>query len=671
MFTTPMIKLVAIVLERDREKVAEALLAEGVMQFITISELEKTVLESFNKTAPQLSLETISETRRAIEDLLHTAGIYPDAPKEINLHNRKIVRVEEVKKRVDSIHREREQIRERQRVVQQELLRLEDIKKQIALYGLDFSAEALISSHYFIVMYIGKLPSKNLPALIDEMKNIPSVNLPLSTSEDFTNVLSIYLKRDSERVEKILGSHGWVKIEPPAELLKLKTEIFENLSSKISSYTEEQNKLKAAAQNLVIKESGLLKETWTNLRVTELFNRVQSYFKHSTRVMLFSGWLPASTKEHLSQKIHGASEGRCYLEWYEAKNSDAEKEKIPVQIRNPRLFAPFQMLVSNFGIPEYGSIDPTVFIMPVYLSMFGLMFADAGHGAVLLLLGLLGMMFFKKKRGKETLVNLSCLIAWCGGSAILFGALFGSYFGMRWFKPIWFNFHGIVSGHGGGHPFINNIFDILLITITFGIAVIIIGLVFNWINLIRKRKWIDLLFDKKGITGAWIYGAGIYLAFSFLKFKFMPQLAVLFALIGIPIILLFIKEPLHFFMHRKEGKGGKFTFFKLINFIMEWIVELLEVFSGYLSNTLSFMRVAGLGIAHVSLMIAFFSIARMVGGKGFLPVVILIAGNILVICLEGLSAGIQSLRLSYYEFFTKFFKATGKSYSPVSLDSKD
>jgi len=101
---------------------------------------------------------------------------------------------------------------------------------------------------------------------------------------------------------------------------------------------------------------------------------------------------------------------------------------------------------------------------------------------------------------------------------------------------------------------------------------------------------------------------------------------------------------------------------------------MLEIFSGFLANTLSFMRVAGLGIAHVSLMIAFYEIALMVsndGRLGVLSYVILFFGNVLVILLEGLSAGIQSLRLNYYEFFSKFFQETGYRYKPISLSTKE
>jgi V/A-type H+-transporting ATPase subunit I len=66
-------------------------------------------------------------------------------------------------------------------------------------------------------------------------------------------------------------------------------------------------------------------------------------------------------------------------------------------------------------------------------------------------------------------------------------------------------------------------------------------------------------------------------------------------------------------------------------------------------------------------MISFFTLAGMTTGIG--SIVILILGNILVIGLEGLTAGVQALRLNYYEFFTKFFHGTGKLYTPISLSS--
>jgi V/A-type H+-transporting ATPase subunit I len=315
--------------------------------------------------------------------------------------------------------------------------------------------------------------------------------------------------------------------------------------------------------------------------------------------------------------------------------------------------------------------------MVSYLAMFGLMFADVGQGAVLVFAGLVALFSFKQKR--EGLFNLAKLMVWCGASSMVTGVLFGSYFGMPWMKPLWFDFHGIIAGHPHKVSLVSSIYDVLEITIYFGIGIIGVGLLFNWVNLILKRRWIELILDRRGLLGGWFYFGGIYTArFMILHdYRQFPPADVLFYLVGIPALLLFVKAPEHFFSERKQGSGKRFTLMTPMDFAMEWIVELLELFSGYLSNTLSFMRVAGLGIAHATLMISFFELARMASGQqavGALlnpwAILIIVFGNILVIGLEGLTAGVQALRLNYYEFFSKFFRGSGEVYSPVSLKSR-
>jgi V/A-type H+/Na+-transporting ATPase subunit I len=143
--------------------------------------------------------------------------------------------------------------------------------------------------------------------------------------------------------------------------------------------------------------------------------------------------------------------------------------------------------------------------------------------------------------------------------------------------------------------------------------------------------------------------------------------------LGLPSLLLAAKGPLEFFLHgRRHGK--RFKPGMVMDFFMEWIVELLEIYSGYLANTLSFMRVAGLGIAHVSLMTAFFQIARMISpsrasvARGHSRAR---AGQCARHFLGGPLCGIQSLRLNYYEFFSRYFNGSGKAYRPISLRYKD
>ncbi|MHC4742987.1 MAG: V-type ATP synthase subunit I [Planctomycetota bacterium] len=657
MFTTQMIQLFAVVLGRDSERVTEALLGEGVMQFVGMSQFEGEKPESISTVKPEVSLTEISDLRKRIEGFLHSGGIIPSTPEEAHLNNRAPVAIGEEKARLDRINSERESIRERQRVIQQEVLKLEDIKRQVDLYGTGLSDATLPARHSFISMQIGRLPASNVKQFEDALKAFPSLSVKLGQENDMSHHLMVTMKRDDSKINTILANVGWAKIELPGELRSVKKDVFNEISAKLENLTGEQKKLEKKANDLVRKEGEHLREVQTN-------------FESSSRTVIFSGWLPANKKERLTQKIKEASQGRCYLEWNEPDSRHVIRDEVPVQFSNPKVLAPFQMLVSNFGVPRYGDIDPTPIVMPLYLSMFGLMFADLGQGLILAILGIIGAFLLKKQEARKGLYHLCWLLIWCGASSMVFGTLFGSFFGMT-FKPLWFDFHGIVSGHSAHTSAINDVYDILSITIYFGITVIALGLLFNWINLIRSGKWAELLFDKGGVFGGWIYAGGIYIGYYMVshRYKELPSGMTLFLLAGLPSLLLFIKGPYHYFAHRAaHGENKSNLFLAFMNMLMEWIVELLEIFAGYLSNTLSFMRVAGLGIAHVCLMISFFTLAEMTSGIG--SVIILILGNLLVIGLEGLTAGIQALRLSYYEFFTKFFHGTGKLYNPISLKSE-
>ena len=167
-----------------------------------------------------------------------------------------------------------------------------------------------------------------------------------------------------------------------------------------------------------------------------------------------------------------------------------------------------------------------------------------------------------------------------------------------------------------------------------------------------------------------LFALGIWFGNGFVKsgYKTFPSSPFLLPILVLGILIIIVQVPLEYVLARKSGGTKKSIGSIIMDTFMELLVEGLEIFSGFLSNTLSFMRVAGLGIAHVSLMTAFSDMAGLTGNIIF-KILIMIAGNILVIALEGLSAGIQSLRLNYYEFFTKYFTGRGIAFEPVGLKS--
>ncbi|RPJ06102.1 MAG: ATPase V [Spirochaetaceae bacterium] len=510
------------------------------------------------------------------------------------------------------------------------------------------------------------------------MQKLPSVVLTFQEADSRTYVLVIAMKRDESQVGVILDRFNFLEVEITQEMLGVKDEVGRSIEGKVASLMKEQEVLARDANGVVEKNREKLLSIWENLKLNELYYRIQANFSKTARTVILSGWIPATKQQQVQQTLEAATGNHFYSEWRNPENIEKDLHhdvKVPVKLSNAKFFSPFQMLVTNYSIPEYGTIDPTPIVAVLYLLMFGLMFADVGQGLVLMIVGFLGVFTLRKK--KTGVYELLKLVIYCGAVSIVGGILFGSYFGFSLIPAVWFNYHSLlVPGHAPTTGSVRSVIDVLIITLYFGIMTIGLGLLLNWINCIRTRKWFRLFFDKGGILGSWIYGGGVFVVYSFAQtgFKSVPDnTAMLFAL-GIPVCLIGLKSVVEFILHKKHDPTLKFSPATPIKFFGEWLMEIFEIFSGYLSNTLSFMRVAGLGIAHVALMIAFFDIATKLGTGGEFSVVswiVLVLGNVVVIAFEGLSAGIQSLRLNYYEFFSKYFRGSGEIYAPVSLEDRN
>jgi V/A-type H+-transporting ATPase subunit I len=679
-----MVRLLAVVLEHNADRIAEVLLDYGVVHFMDVSHLKETWSRKLEPLNNGTFIPGIADVRKKIESLIRASGENPySSDQEDSLHNalkaREKLELDKVEAFVDGLTNSLNRIRQQQRGVAGDIASLTEVLDQVKTYGIGFARGDDEESYSFIAIRIGELAALREDELRQALSQIPSVVIPMAEREQQLHLLIVSLRRHDQTIAPILDRLGWKEIELSTEVGEYKSDIVSDIEGRIVRLREEEEKLQTDAADILRKDLNELYHMWYRLLVYEKYYGIRTYFRKTARTVMFSGWLPEENRSKLMEALKSTTEGHCYMEWSKpdgSVSSDKSISRPPVQLRNPRFLAPFQMLVTGYTMPAYGTIDPTFFVVFAYLVMFGLMFADVGQGLVLLLAGICGSTLFKKQDGKARIQNLMKLIAWCGASAAVFGALFGSYFGFTLFPPLWFDYHSVVAGSVRGSSLVQDLFDILSIAVYFGIAIISIGLLFNWINLIRLREWSKLLLDKGGVVGGWIYGGGIYTALYLVRsgYRQLPDAKTLMMLIGIPALLLFLKEPI--LGISKGGKSKESTqnrsVFTPLNMIMVGIVELLEVFSGYLSNTLSFLRVAGLGIAHVSLMTAFLELARMAGSRGtgsfsIWSVLILIVGNMMVIGLEGLSAGIQSLRLHYYEFFTKFLQGSGDVYAPVSL----
>jgi V/A-type H+-transporting ATPase subunit I len=118
------------------------------------------------------------------------------------------------------------------------------------------------------------------------------------------------------------------------------------------------------------------------------------------------------------------------------------------------------------------------------------------------------------------------------------------------------------------------------------------------------------------------------------------------------------------FSHAWQHNRGSATAERVLIVLMEGFESVMA----YISNTLSFLRLAAFSLNHVALSIAIFTVADMLQSTGYWVTVVL--GNIFILVLEGAIVAIQTLRLEYYEGFSRFFGGDGREFRPLMLGSR-
>lgn len=647
LFTSPMLKLTAVVLKSKAQQVSAKLLELGVIDFKELDHDENIFSDSDSKGES----ERFKALAAKIENLYFQANMglphlqstakFDDSNETFN----------EIDNYLDEVYDKASALREDQK---QSSIK-ESLYKELDLY--------LSSKHDFIDVFIGSSFDKDLEYIEKQFEKLSAVIIPFD--EDHLSILS--LKRDRKDVSRILEYCKWSEKSNANSIRDAKRKFKLEIEKRINDSKKDTESLSKKLNDNIKNDKAKLDEYYKIAKSIELTSKMKTFFLHTDHTYLFTGWIPEKDKDDIVRALNTVCENKYMLSFNKA--SDYPIETIPVVTKTNKYLSVFQKLIDNYGIVQYKSVNPLIFTTIFFLIMYGLMFADAGQGLVLLLVGIIGKIYYKRNPNtKDKMISryLSNLLLWLGPASIIGGVLFGSYFGFSWFKAIWFNYHHATLGDAHGP--VRDVFGIMGITFKFGVFVIFTGLLINWVNLFRKKKYFEIIIDKNGIVGALLFLMGIiigsnfvYSGYSNMSIEYYQKIIIIICL-----ALLFLKEPLHTLLFKKKTKITTLIGKTLVEFLM----DVLETFIGYMSNALSFMRVAGLGIAHVYIMGAFSDIAFSLDNK-VLTIIILILANIIVIGLEGLSAGVQALRLNYYEFFTKYFTGRGIAYKPISLQNRE
>ncbi len=459
-------------------------------------------------------------------------------------------------------------------------------------------------------------------------------------------VLGASLAEDLEKMLGFVKNYGFD--EKTSELALMSTQ---NLEHRLDSLKRRLERIETCLDRLKQSASSDLMRIHT---IYTGYEEIVSALKMSTfssRAIFITGWMDVVNKERLHRILQGICSDRFLM-----AISDQRDPKAPVQLKNIRFLKPFELLVKTFGMPANSEIDPTPLAAVTFVLMFGLMFGDVGQGLVLALTGVLLSRLAKiKGNPKGALSQAGGILIICGLCASLCGFLYGSMFSSEHIIPaLWF------------HP-MENIMKLFFVTISLGVIFIITGLCINIFNNFINLKYTDALFEKRGLAILICYTAVVLLAARYIGSGRDVALWEAGLFVFLPLVIFCFRGALGPFLFGSSRPDS------IAEYVTETTVEILETGMSMLANTVSFIRVGAFALSHAGLSIVTYTLAGMVDPtmKSMGAIGVIITGNIFIIGFEGVVCGIQSMRLEYYEFFSKFFQGDGVAFTPFALKEKN
>ena len=477
-------------------------------------------------------------------------------------------------------------------------------------------------------------------------------------SEDEQYVWGVYFVPAGRagQIDAVFSSLHFERIHLPDEYEGIPQEVGTKLQSDIHDLDvqlqecrEESAKLLNEYKNKVL----LCRDKFRSLTSNFDVRKLAACTKEGKQVFyILCGWMTESDAARFEKDVADDKNLFCLIE----SNEDQDKDSTltpPTKLKNPGIFRPFELFVRMYGLPSYNEIDPTIFVALTYSFIFGAMFGDAGQG-LLLFIG--GLLLYKLKH-----IDLAGIISCAGVFSTFFGLMFGSIFGFEdvipalWLRPV----DSMTT-----IPFIGKLNTVFIVAIGFGMGIILLCMVFNIINSFKTHDVEKTWFDTNAVAGLVFYGSAVLCIGLFVSGHAVPGGAVLAIMFGLPLLLIFFKEPLTNLAEKKAEIMPK----EKGMFIVQGIFELFEVILSYFSNTLSFVRIGAFAVSHAAMMEVVLMLAGAENGSPNWIVIIL--GNLFVCAMEGLIVGIQVLRLEYYEMFSRFYKGSGRKFEPFCSKNK-
>jgi len=496
---------------------------------------------------------------------------------------------------------------------------------------LNIDLGLLQDERLFLDIHVGMVPRANVSQLKEAVTLANYLLFDYMAHDDSIHVVVIGPKGEREReLRSVLDTAGFRALNIPPELHDEPERVRDELDRRkleldLRLHNETENEHACANE---LREQ--LERSRDTLILAEPYVRIDTAARSAGYLSIVSGWTPAREIHHIRTALQQALSNPFRLN-ARSPTTD-ERQLVPSYLPGNLFMAPFATLVKQYGIPRYGEVDPTVIFAITFILMFGMMFGDIGHGLTIALVAWLA----RKKLKTFTLFVVSI-----GFSASLFGLLYGSIFGYEhlidalWIAPL------------------SDPLYMLSVALGWGVAFLVVINLIAIYNRIVQGNISRAIFDTNGLVSATLYLSmltGLY------QIYLIGEYGLAAAVISILSLLTLLAYKL---IKAKASPGER---------LLVAVIETFETLTGYVSNTLSFLRVAAFSLNHVALAIAIFALADIMESIQA-HIVMVICGNLFILVLEGAIVTIQALRLEYFEGFSRFYSGDGLEFRPLRLNT--
>ncbi len=500
------------------------------------------------------------------------------------------------------------------------------LKSLDAFAKLDIDLTLLRRNGRFLDLRVGSISSAEAGQLASALKLAGYVLQPYHEDTGQSHCLIAGPKGHEAEILRLLNSAGWHALEVPPEFSgrpdEVRTQLNISLGNASASHTQSSKQL---AQSLEKHRTRLISAAH-QLRHAAPHAEMSQLLRAQGGLSVISGWVPSDRVADLRDALAQLMPGRYLMTVREP--APEEMHSVPSLVRQARWLRPFAALVKNYGVPRYNEIDPTPLFAFSFIAMFGMMFGDIGHGAIIVAAGLL----------LRRLAFARSMLVAAGLSSMLFGWLYGSIFGFEEFiHPLWIA------------P-LSDPARMLTAALYWGVGLILISTTLTIVNNFAQSRRDEALYSPKGVAGILFYLGLLHAAYRLSTGSGLGISGGIVLALPLGVVIYHLWSSSH-------GPLGER--------LLVVAVETLETALNYIANTLSFLRVAAFSMNHVALAIAVLALASMMGSTGHWITVVL--GNIFSLVLEGSIVAIQVLRLEYYESFSRFYAGDGRAFRPLTL----